>query len=108
MNSPARLRFAKIPVIIFVTLGLHALVALLAPYLPLLPTDTQNSAALLQQPSAAYWLGTDALGRDVFSRLLHGGRPSLVIALAATGISAFSGISIGSLAALAGGWIGPC
>ena len=105
MNSPARLRFAKIPVIIFVTLGLHALVALLAPYLPLLPTDTQNSAALLQQSSAAYWLGTDALGRDVFSRLLHGGRPSLVIALAATGISAFSGISIGSLAALAGGWI---
>ena len=78
MNSPARLRFAKIPVIIFVTLGLHALVALLAPYLPLLPTDTQNSAALLQQPSAAYWLGTDALG---------------------------SGIAIGSLAALAGGWI---
>jgi len=105
MNSSLRLRSGQLPVVVFGTLGLHALVALLAPYLPLLPTDAQNSAALLQPPSAAYWLGTDSLGRDVFSRVLHGGRPSLVIAFAATGISAVSGIFIGALAALAGGWI---
>lgn len=105
MNSSLRLRFGQMPVVVFGTLGLHALVALLAPYLPLLPTDAQNSTALLQPPSAAYWLGTDSLGRDVFSRLLHGGRPSLVIAFAATGISAVSGIFIGALAALAGGWM---
>lgn len=105
MNSSLRLRFGQMPVVVFGTLGLHALVALLAPYLPLLPTDAQNSTALLQPPSAVYWLGTDSLGRDVFSRLLHGGRPSLVIAFAATGISAVSGIFIGALAALAGGWM---
>ncbi len=99
MNSSLRLRFGQIPVVVFGTLGLHALAALLAPYLPLLPTDAQNSAALLQPPSASYWLGTDSLGRDVFSRVLHGGRPSLEIALAATGISADSGIFIGALAA---------
>ena len=105
MINPSHLKFPELRVLIYFTLGAHALVALFAPYLPLLSTDAQNSAALLQNPSAAYWLGTDSLGRDVLSRLLHGGRPSLVVALAATVISAGAGIAIGSLAALAGGWI---
>jgi peptide/nickel transport system permease protein len=90
---------------IYLIIGLHLLVALLAPYLPLLSTDAQDSTSLLQTPSSAHWLGTDALGRDVFSRLLHGGRPSLLIAFVATLISAFLGIFIGSFAAIAGGWI---
>ena len=105
MINPSHLKFPELRGLIYFTLGAHALVALFAPYLPLLSTDAQNSAALLQNPSAAYWLGTDSLGRDVLSRLLHGGRPSLVVALAATVISAGAGIAIGSLAALAGGWI---
>ena len=105
MKSPIRLNFLQNRAILFVTLGLHALAALLAPYLGLSSTDAQDSTALLQGPSLNHWFGTDALGRDVFSRLLHGGRPSLVIAFAATAISCFIGIVIGSLAALAGGWI---
>lgn len=105
MNYLSRLKSSQMHVAIFVILALHALVALVAPYLPLLSTDAQDSAALLQKPSANHWLGTDSLGRDVFSRLLHGGRPSLVIAFAATAISSVLGILIGSLAALAGGWI---
>ena len=95
MKSPIRLNFLKNRAIIFVTLGLHALAALLAPYLGLSSTDAQDSTALLQGPSLNHWFGTDALGRDVFSRLLHGGRPSLVIAFAATAISCFIGIVIG-------------
>ena len=87
MKTFSRLGFMRNRALIVATLGLHAFVALLAPYLKLLSTDAQDSAALLQKPSFDHWLGTDALGRDVFSRLLHGGRPSLVIAFAATAIS---------------------
>lgn len=105
MKTFMRLNYLKNRALIFGVLGIHALVAVLAPYLRLSATDSQNSAALLQGPSLNHWLGTDSLGRDVFSRLLHGGRPSLVIAFAATAISCLIGIVIGSLAALAGGWI---
>jgi peptide/nickel transport system permease protein len=105
MKTFSRLGFMRNRALIVATLGLHAFVALLAPYLKLLSTDAQDSAALLQKPSFDHWLGTDALGRDVFSRLLHGGRPSLVIAFAATAISCVIGIVIGAVAALAGGWL---
>ena len=91
--------------IVYCVLGFHAVVALFAPLLPLAPTDEQNPGAMLQGFSTAHWLGTDALGRDVLSRALHGGRPSLVIALIATALSAIIGVALGSLAALAGGWI---
>ena len=91
--------------IVYCVLGFHAVVALFAPLLSLAPTDEQNPGAMLQGFSTAHWLGTDALGRDVLSRALHGGRPSLVIALLATALSAIIGVALGSLAALAGGWI---
>ena len=105
MKALQSLNFLKDRALILVVLGFHSLVALLAPYLQLPATDSQDSAALLQGPSRSHWLGTDFLGRDVFSRLLHGGRPSLVIAFSATAIACAIGVFIGSLAALAGGWI---
>jgi len=52
----------------------------------------------LKTASAEHWLGTDALGRDVYSRLLFGGRLSLIIAFVTVGISALFGTIIGSLA----------
>ena len=91
MRTLLRFNFLKSRALIFGVLGFHAFVALLAPYLRLSSTDSQDSAALLQGPSLNHWLGTDSLGRDAFSRLLHGGRPSLVIAFAATAISCFIG-----------------
>ena len=51
--------------IVYCVLGFHAVVALFAPLLPLVPTDEQNPGAMLQGFSTAHWLGTDALGRDV-------------------------------------------
>ncbi len=105
MKKSSRLSFFRSRKLIVATLGLHAFVALFAPYLSLSSTDAQDSGGLLQNPSLDNWLGTDALGRDVFSRLLHGGRPSLVIAFAATVISCVVGIVIGSIAALTGGWL---
>jgi peptide/nickel transport system permease protein len=56
----------------------------------------------LQRPSAAHWFGTDELGRDVYSRVVHGARVSIVVGLAATAISVCLGGAIG----IAGGYFG--
>lgn len=101
----ASLRSRRVKPLVLFTITFHGFIAVLAPFLPLASTDAQDSGSLLQGPSLEHWLGTDSLGRDVFSRLLHGGRPSLLIAVAATLISAVAGIVIGSLSALAGGWL---
>lgn len=55
-------------------------------------------------PSAAAWLGTDNLGRDLLSRLLYGGRVTLSIALVATLLAMLIGCTLGFTAAIAGGW----
>lgn len=54
-------------------------------------------------PSRTHWLGTDELGRDVAARLLHGARPTLVVALVATTISLLMGLLVGGLAGALGG-----
>jgi peptide/nickel transport system permease protein len=51
------------------------------------------------------WLGTDNLGRDLLSRLLYGGRITLLIALAATALAMLIGCALGFTAAIAGGWV---
>jgi peptide/nickel transport system permease protein len=52
----------------------------------------------LQKPSAAHWLGTDALGRDVLSRYLDGGRTLVIVAFAATVLAYVVGVSVGMAA----------
>jgi dipeptide transport system permease protein len=85
------------------------LVALLAPLLaPHLPDQT-NSAAFLKPPSwqaggsLQFLLGTDAIGRDILSRLIHGARLSLSIGLAVVLISLAAGIALGLIAGFARG-----
>lgn len=95
------------PQLIFaaVLLAVILLSNLLAPWIsPYDPTAIDMSAAL-QGPSAAHWLGTDALGRDMLSRVLYGGRGSVLVALAATVLSMFFGMSIGVLGGYFGGWL---
>ncbi len=65
----------------------------LAPYDPL-----ASSEAVLQAPSAAHWFGTDALGRDVFSRVLVAARLDLSIAVAAVAIACVVGSALGAVA----------
>jgi peptide/nickel transport system permease protein len=56
-------------------------------------------------PSVQHWFGTDALGRDVFSRLVYGSRVSLQVGITVTFVSAIIGMVIGALAGFYGGWV---
>lgn len=79
-------------------------VALLAPWIsPHTPSD-QDLVNTLAPPSAAHWLGTDDLGRDVFSRLLYGARVAIYSSFLAVGIAVLLGVPVGVLAGFLGGW----
>ena len=87
--------------------GLFAAGTLLAPWLaPFDPTQVPASLAqtMLRPPGSAHVLGTDALGRDLLSRVLHGGRVSLAIGVGVEAIAAAIGIALGLLAGYHGGW----
>lgn len=58
----------------------------------------------LQPPSGTHWFGTDYLGRDLFTRILYGGRISMQVGLVAVGIALVSGLAIGALAGYYMGW----
>lgn len=79
--------------------------AMLAPIIsPYDPNDIDVKAILLA-PSWQHWMGTDGLGRDVLSRMLHGGRISLLVGFVAVGISTAIGIVLGAIAGYYRGWI---
>lgn len=81
------------------------LTALLAPLLALYPPDLVGAGPRLEAPSLAHPFGTDALGRDLFSRVVAGSRIALGVALLGTGISALLGVTLGLLAGYYGGWL---
>lgn len=64
---------------------------------------TQDMSNQLQAPSATHWLGTDVLGRDIFSRLLYGARTALVVALTTVTISVVIGVIVGATSGYLGG-----
>ncbi|MEM6283686.1 MAG: ABC transporter permease [Chloroflexota bacterium] len=78
---------------------------LLAPVIaPFDPTE-QFRRERLQPPNATYWFGTDNLGRDVFSRVLYGGRVSLQVGIFSVAIGAITGTILGLNAGYFGGWL---
>lgn len=80
-----------------------AAVCLLAPWLAPYDPSAQNLLLGAQPPSLQHWLGTDSFGRDLLSRLLHGGRLSMLIGLCATAVALLLGISWGATAGFVGG-----
>jgi peptide/nickel transport system permease protein len=83
--------------------GLWILIALTAPWIAPYPYDVVDLPKRLQPPSAEHWLGTDLLGRDVFSRLLVGSQISLLAGIVVVAIGGLVGTLIGGIAAYAGG-----
>ncbi|MGI9048970.1 MAG: ABC transporter permease [Rubrobacteraceae bacterium] len=86
------------------------LVAVFAPWLTRYNPNNQFTSGLAADgsplgPSSRFWLGTDALGRDLFSRLVYGARTSMEVAVLANVVSTFIGIAIGALAGFFGGVI---
>lgn len=80
-------------------------VALVAPWVSPHSPFEQDLARRLQPPSAAHWLGTDELGRDIASRLLHGARTTLGIVLLVAVLVAPVGLLVGTAAGFLGGWV---
>ncbi|MFL5121525.1 MAG: ABC transporter permease, partial [Microvirga sp.] len=82
---------------------LWILIAVFAPLLTPYHPDTVEVTARLLPPSQAHWLGTDALGRDVLTRLLHGARISLTTGIVVVLLAAVFGTLLGGIAAYARG-----
>ena len=94
-------RLAVVGLIIFSTILFCSIFApLLTDHDPL----KINLRAMLQPPSAEHWFGTDKTGRDVFSRVLYGGRVSILVGLGSALIAAAIGVILGCYAGYKGGW----
>jgi peptide/nickel transport system permease protein len=90
----------------YIGIFVAAVLVIAAIFAPLIATHdpiAQNLSMRYAAPSAEHWFGTDAIGRDVFSRLVYGARTSLEVGIVVTVVSAVVGMFIGSIAGFYGG-----
>jgi peptide/nickel transport system permease protein len=83
---------------------LLVILALAAPWLAPADPAAQNLPARLSSPTAMHWMGTDELGRDIFSRVLFGARVSMLVGITVVMGAGIVGLAIGALAGYIGGW----
>ncbi len=95
-NRPAAISFAFL---VFVTLC-----AIFAPYITQHSFEEQNIAQHLMKPSWNYIMGTDSLGRDLFSRIVYGARASMSVGIITALVSVIFGMVYGAVSGYAGGW----
>ncbi|ROQ70568.1 peptide/nickel transport system permease protein [Streptomyces sp. 840.1] len=91
--------FRALPVTSRIALCVLLLVILGAVFAPLLTQDPLTTGTPVQAPGGDHWFGTDRAGRDVFARVVHGSRYSLVIGLGSTALALIAGALLGALAA---------
>jgi peptide/nickel transport system permease protein len=87
----------------FLTLLLVVL-ALAAPWIAPADPTSQNLAIRLAGPSAAHWMGTDQLGRDILSRIIFGARVSMLVSVSVVLGAGIAGLAVGAIAGYFGGW----
>lgn len=88
-------------------LGIVVVLLVVAAFAPWLATHSPTAQVLsdrLQPPSVAHWLGTDELGRDIYSRIVHGSRLTLYIVGLVVIIVGPVGLAVGTIAGYLGGW----
>jgi peptide/nickel transport system permease protein len=84
--------------------GLYFFIAIFAPWIA--PYGLTDSVGDVWEPSsAAHWLGTDSIGRDLLTRMIYGGRTTIWIAMMGTILSFTTGSVLGFFAAVVGGWV---
>ena len=88
-------------VVMLLLIGIALAASVVAPYSPY----TQDFGAAMQPPSTAHWFGTDEVGRDILSRIIHGARISLRVGLIAVAIGGGLGVLLGTVAGFYGGWV---
>lgn len=88
-----------------VIVGVLVLLSVFAPLIAPYDYLEMDPLAAKQGPSAAHWFGTDDLGRDIFSRILYGGRYSMSLGILSVGLGALMALVIGSIAGYFGGWV---
>lgn len=88
-----------------VVVSFFLIAALLAPRIAPYPPNKMDYSAIRQPPSAEHWFGTDDLGRDVLSRVIHGARISMQVGVIAVGLSLVVGTLMGIIAGFAGGLV---
>ncbi len=98
-------RFArnKLALLGLAMVSILLLTAIFADFIAPYPYDAANPAKALQFPSREHWMGTDEVGRDVYSRIIYGTRISLTVGVGVMAMALLIGIPLGLLAGLAGG-----
>jgi len=104
-NAISELRRSKTALIGALMLLVLLVLCLLTPYIARYDPIKQNYREMLQTPSAKHYFGTDRYGRDIWSRILWGGRRLLLISLLAVMLGVLVGIPMGTLSGYYGGWI---
>lgn len=100
-----RLRRHRLALASVAIVGVIAAACLLAPVIAPYGFDQIDLGSIREAPSAAHWMGTDDLGRDLFTRVLYGGRISILIGLLAAIVGTGVGAAVGALAGFYGGRI---
>lgn len=85
-----------------IVVAIIILIAVFAPAIAPFDPEAINLRARMQPPSAAHWFGTDELGRDILSRVIHGARPSLMVGLVSVAMASIVGTFLGLIAGYVG------
>lgn len=84
-------------------LAFELFICVITPWIAPYGFEDQNLELALAAPSMQHWLGTDSLGRDLFTRILYGGRISLMVGFLASFVSVIVGVAYGAIAGFVGG-----
>lgn len=98
-------RVLKVGIVIVVAFLIMTVLANIVPTLNGYHPTLYRDAPRLEGPTAAHWMGTDQLQRDVFSRILSGGKASLIVAFSAVALSMTVGSLLGWISGFSGGWL---